>query len=143
MSKNAGDFGRLWSGGGDKQNTSIPEPGRISGPPATRTSRAYVAFETREHAQRLHIRCAAQPSRYPAYSCLLDIIYDHDFGKTFTLVYSFMMVEVTGHHLGAIVQAIAEGNCERIREFHHKLYDAPEPGAPVIETVAITVAYGN
>jgi hypothetical protein len=129
--------GRLWGRGTPQENPPSPETGRISG---GRAPRAYVAYEVREHAQRLHIHCAAQPSHFPVYSCLLDIIYDHDFGKTFTLVYSFMMVEVAGHHLGAVVEAISAGNCERIREYHRKLYDAPDPGAPLIDSVTITVA---
>lgn len=38
-----------------------------------------------------------------------------------------MLVEVTGNHLGPIVHAINYGNCERINEYHAKLYDRPEP----------------
>jgi hypothetical protein len=70
----------------------------------------------------------------PAYSSLLDIIRAHDFDKVFTLV------EVTGNHLGAIVHAISFGNCERIHEYHRKLYDPPEPNEPIIESITITSA---
>ena len=35
--------------------------------------------------------------------------------------FSFMLVIVTGNHLGAIVHAISYGNCERINEYHAKL----------------------
>ena len=93
-----------------------------------RPDRTYVSHEVREHPPRLHICCATQPSHYPAYSSLLNIIFDHNFERAFTLVYSFMLVEVTGNHLGAVVHAINYGNCERIIEFHRKLHDL-RPGS--------------
>lgn len=139
-----GGIGRLWSSGTAKDKANRPEPQRTTDNVVQlRPERAYVAHEIREHAQRLHIHCAAQPSRYPAYSSLLDIIHDHDFDKVFTLIYSFMMVEVTGNHLGAIVNAISFGNCERIHEFHSKLYDRPAPNEPIIESITITSAIGK
>ena len=54
-----------------------------------------------------------------------------------------MLVEVTGNHLGAIVHAISYGNCERIHEFHRKLYDPPAPNVPIIESITITSALGK
>lgn len=142
MSNDANESaGRLWSRGAAKEKTTPPETERTAGNVLPlRSGRAYGAFEVREHSQRLHIHCAAQPSRYPAYSSLLDIIHDHDFDRVFTLIYSFMVVEVTGSHLGAIVHAISSGNCERIHEFHRKLY---EPNAPIIESITITSAIGK
>ena len=137
-------LGKLWSGGTAKEKVNRPEPPRSSDNVVQlRPDRAYVAHEVREHPQRLHICCAAQPSHYPAYSSLLNIIHDHNFDKAFTLVYSFMLVEVTGNHLGAIVHAISYGNCERINEYHAKLYDRPAPDAPIIESVTITAAIGG
>jgi hypothetical protein len=136
-------IGRLWSGNAATEKAARPEP-----QPTTdnvvplRPDRAYAAHEVREHTQRLHIRCAAQPSHYPAYSSLLNIIHDHNFDRAFTLVYSFMLVEVTGNHLGAIVHAISNGNCERINEYHAKLYDRPAVTEPIIESVRITAAIG-
>jgi len=85
----------------------------------------------------------ADPQRcrsFPCYNYLLDIIYDHDFESMFTLIYSFMAVEVTGQRLGPIVHAINFGNCERIHEFHQKLYDPPANDAPLIEAIKITAA---
>lgn len=144
MSNDAERGGRLWSGGVGREKAPRPGPERTSeNVVPLRPDRAYVAFELRDHANRLHIHCAAQPSRYPAYSSLLDIIHDHDFDKAFTLVYSFMMVEVTGNHLGAVVHAISFGNCERIHEFHSKLYDRPEPNQPIIESITLTSAIGK
>ncbi|MGA2903177.1 MAG: hypothetical protein ABSD98_05075 [Candidatus Korobacteraceae bacterium] len=134
-------IGRLWSEGAARDKATRPEA-----QPSTdnvvqlRPDRAYVAHEVREHPQRLHICCATQPSHYPAYSSLLNMIHDHNFDKAFTLVYSFMLVEVTGNHLGAIVHAINYGNCERITEYHAKLYDRPAPDQPIIEAIKVTAA---
>ena len=133
---------RLWgTSAKEKAHRLVPESGNKVVP--LRPDRTYVAFEIRDHAQRLHIRCATQPSRFPAYSSLLDIIYDHDFEKSFTLVYSFMLVEITGNHLGAVVHAINFGNCERIHQFHKKLHDSPAADEPVIELITITSAIGK
>ncbi len=138
-------IGRLWSEGAAREKPARPEPQLrpTSNVVQRLPDRAYVAFEVREHTQRLHICCAAQASHYPAYSSLLNIIQDHDFGRGFTLVYSFMLVEVTGTQLGAIVHAITSGRCERINEYHRKLYDPPSQDAPVIESIKITAAIGG
>ncbi len=136
-------IGKLWSGGTAKDKLTRPESQpQIDNVVRLRPDRAYVAHEVREHPQRLHICCATQPSHYPAYSSLLNIIHDHDFDKAFTLVYSFMLVEVTGTHLGAVVHAISYGNCERINEYHAKHYDRPAANDPIIESVTITAAIG-
>jgi hypothetical protein len=138
-------IGRLWSGGGTREKVQRPEPERTKDNvlPLHPDDRSYKAFETREHPADLHIRCATQPSHFPAYSSLLNIIFDHDFDRAFTLVYTFMLVEVTGKDLGAVVHAISYRNCERITEFHRKLHDQPEPNEPIIEGIKITAAIGG
>lgn len=132
--------GRLWGGSTPREQTTQPGAQRADTPKAERT---YVAHEIREHPRALHISCATQPSRFPAYRSLLDIIYDHNFDKVFTLVYSFMLVEVTGANLSALVHAISYGNCSRITEYHPKLFDKPAPGAAVIQSVKITAAISS
>jgi hypothetical protein len=138
--------GRLWSAKDKREPARAPEPEEPrrraddNVVPLRPDDRTYVAFETREHPSRIHILCATLPSHYPAYSSLLNIIFDHNFEKAFTLVYSFMLVEVTGNHLGAVVHAINYGNCERIREFHSKFYDRPAADQPIIEAIKVTAA---
>ena len=133
---------RLWSAGGTREKTPRPEPERISDNvvPLRPADRTYKAFDTREHPADMHILCAMLPSNFPAYSSLLNIIFDHNFERAFTLVYSFMLVEVTGNHLGAVVHAISYRTCERIREFHSKFYDRPAPDQPIIESIKVTAA---
>jgi hypothetical protein len=54
-----------------------------------------------------------------------------------------MTVEVTGQRLAPIVHAISFGNCERIHEYHSKLYDTPAKDAPIIEGIKIVAAGGE
>lgn len=143
-----GGLGRLWSG----RERERPQPdekivplkpaaeARQNAVPAEHHDRAYVAFETRERAERLHIMRGAGPSRFPSYHYLLDISYDHHLQSAFTLIYTFMIVEVTGRNLGPIVHALNFGTCERMREYHPKLYDPPVRGEPFIEKIQITAA---
>ena len=139
-----GSAGRLW--GGDREPSSPPDekvlsmkaPSAIR--PAAPPDRAYVAFEIREGAERLHIMRGAGPSRFPNYSYLLDISFDHHLQSAFTLIYTFMIVEVTGSNLEPVVHAISSGDCERIREYHPKLHDRPGQDEPVIEKIQITAA---
>jgi len=136
---------RLWGGGEEgpaAQEKVLPLKSPAEARPAARPSgapddRAYAAFEIRERAERLHIVRATGPSRFPNYNYLLDISFDHHLQSAFTLIYTFMVVEVTGWNLEPIVHAISYGNCERIREFNAKLYDAPAKGEPLIEKIHI------
>jgi hypothetical protein len=144
--KGGGLGGRLW-GGREKNPRETDRPTEekvlpLKTPAARPTThdRTYVAFEIREHAERLHIRRSAQPSRFPSYNYLLDISYDHFQHSAFTLIYTFMIVEVTGWNLESVVHAISFGNCERLTEYNSKLYDAPAQGEPLIEKINIVTA---
>jgi hypothetical protein len=144
--KSGGFAGRLWGGGHAPESASqtdermppLKVPSTIR--PTAAPNRGYVAFETREHADRLHIMRGAGPSRFPNYGYLLDISFDHHLQSAFTLIYTFMIVEVTGSNLGPVVHSISLGNCERIREYHPKVYDPPAQGEPLIEKIQITGA---
>lgn len=143
MSKDAdkGGFGgKLWSGREPQADEKVLPLKPPAAKPATQDDRAYVSFEIRERAERLHIMRSAEPSRFPAYSYLLDISFDHHLQSAFTLIYTFMLVEVTGWNLGPIVHALSFGNCERIREYSPHLYDLPADGEPLIQKINITAA---
>jgi len=136
-------FGKLWSGGAKEKR----EPARAPEPQEQRrgedkvvplrSDRAYVAYEVGSNPTGLHIRTATQGSFYPRYRYLADIREDHDHNSYFVLIYPTMVVKVTGQHLAAVVHAINAEQCERITEFHPKLHDRPEPGAPIIEKIEI------
>lgn len=137
----SGKGGRLWAGGGRDKAQAHEKVLPLKPPaPSTPQDRNYVAFELRDRAERLHIVRAADTSRFPNYNYLLDISYDHHHQSAFTLIYTFMLVEVTGWNLWPIVHAISFGNCACIREFHMKLYEVPATGEPLIEKITITAA---
>jgi hypothetical protein len=150
MSKEAdkGGFGaRLWGTGrepqGDEKVLPLKPPpeARPSVKPTAPEDRAYVAFEVRDRAtERLQIKRSAAPSRFPNYSYLLDISFDHHLQSAFTLIFTFMIVEVTGWNLAPIVHAIRYGNCEGITEFDARQHDYPAKDQPLIEKIDITTA---
>jgi len=101
--------------------------------------RVYVAFDAGNRlAERLHIVLADTWARNPAYSYLSDIAEDTFHESAFILRYPFMIVEVFGTNLGPVTHALAAGTCQRIRQYHAKLYDRPANGEPFIEKIVIT-----
>jgi hypothetical protein len=141
--------GRLW--GGRDQRTPQPDEKVVplkapaetnpAGTPPVPHGGAYVAFEVLQHAQRLHIVMAAEPSEFPGYPYLLNIHFDQHQQSGFTLIYTFMVVQVTGRNLWPVVHAINLGNCALMREYHPKLYSRPPAGdEPFIEKIHIIAA---
>jgi hypothetical protein len=54
-----------------------------------------------------------------------------------------MLLKVRSYHVGAIVHPINYDNCERISEYHAKLYDRRGANDPIIESVTITTHIGG
>lgn len=138
------DMTRLWR----VKELRAPEPqeqrrGEEDPGPLHMGDRVYKAFELKDNPARLHIRTALQGSFYPSYHYLRDMRFGHDLESIFTLIYTFMTVEVTGKALAPIVHAIDAGDCKRIYEFHPRLYDPPSPGEPLIETIRILSEEGE
>src|ERR1700743_2890808 len=102
--------GKLWSAQHDRKQQRPPamEP-EVA---AAKNDRAYAAFTTRDHPAGLQLRRATEPARYPTYTYLLDMSFDHHFETAITLFYSFEVVEITGEHLGPVAHAIDFRMCE-------------------------------
>jgi hypothetical protein len=101
----------------------------------------YVSFYLRDRADRLQIVPVSEPSRFPVYSSLLDIIFDHDHQSAFTLVYSFMLVKVTGSNLGPIVHALNFGRCAAVHQYYPNRFSGPpDPDKPLIESITTVSA---
>ncbi len=62
-------------------------------------------------------------------------IFSSDFDEAFTLIYSFMAIEVKGKNLKEVRRAIQNGRCEFIQEFHEEEFQKPGKEAPVIESI--------
>jgi hypothetical protein len=142
------DIFRLWSTKETREPARTPEPdeqrrGGEKVVPLHMGDRVYKAFEVKDNPKRLHIRTALQGSFYPSYHYLRDMRFGHDLESIFTLIYTFMTVEITGEHLAPIVHAIDSEDCKRIHEFHPRLYDPPERGATIIEKIRILSEEGQ
>lgn len=133
------DLNRLWATG-KPANEAKPEPQAANDDydivPQQAHRNGYVPFFLRDRTERLQVVPVSEPSRFPVYSSLLDIIFDHDHQATFTLVYSFMLVEVIGSNLGPIVHAINFGRCAAIHQFYADRFKGPpDRDKPLIEGI--------
>ena len=140
------DLNRLWSSTGTAKprEQAQPEPQAANDEyeilPQQAHRNGYVPFCLRDHAERLQVVPVSEPSRFPAYSSLLDIIFDHDHQSAFTLVYSFMLVKLTGSNLGPIVHALNFGRCAAIHQYYPSRFSGPpDPDKPLVESI-VTVS---
>ncbi len=62
-------------------------------------------------------------------------IFSSDYDDAFTLIYSFMAVEVKGKNLREVRRAIQNGRCEFIQEFHEEEFQKPSKDVPIIEAI--------
>ena len=66
----------------------------------------------------LEIRYVIHPSHTAQLQYLIDVVFNMNLDEGFTLLYSFMMVEVKRQNLKEICHAIQMGCCEFIQEYH-------------------------
>jgi hypothetical protein len=81
------------------------------------------------------ILCVSQPSQSPQTRFFLAAVFSADFDDAFTLLYSFMAVEIKGRHLKEIRQAVQNGRCGFIQEYDENEFQSPAKNAPVIESI--------
>ena len=98
--------------------------------------RPYEAYDKRgKPCPYTEILCIAQPSQSPQSRFFLAAVFSADFDDAFTLLYSFMAVEIRGRNLKEVRQAVQNGRCEFIQEYHENEFLPPPKGEPVIESV--------
>lgn len=83
----------------------------------------------------MEILCISQPSQSPQSRFFLTAVFSADFDDSFTLLYSFMAVEIKGKNLKAVRQAIQNGRCDFIQEYNEEEFLPPPKGDPVIESI--------
>ena len=81
------------------------------------------------------ILCVTQPSQSPQSRYLLSVIFSADIDEAFTLIYSFLAVEIKGRNLKAARRAIASERCEFIPEYHEKEFLEPGKDEPMITSI--------
>jgi hypothetical protein len=141
------DLERLWSSAGTAKSREQAQPEPIAANdeydivPQQAHRNGYVPFFLRDRAERVQVVPVSEPSRFPAYGYLLDIIFDHDHESAFTLVYSFMLVKVTGSNLGPIVQALNLGRCAAIHQYYPNRFSGPpDQDKPLVESITTVSA---
>jgi hypothetical protein len=98
--------------------------------------REYRAFKLGERApDRLELAQHHNPTRFPAYSGLADIIFDSRAASIITLIYNFAAFHIEGENLTPVVQAIASGNCSRVTLFNPAVHDKPPAGTPIVTKI--------
>jgi hypothetical protein len=98
--------------------------------------RPYEAYDKKGRpCPYTEIRCTAQPSQSPQSRFFLAAVFSADFDEAFTLLYSFMAVEVRGRNLREVRQAIQNSRCEFIQEYHEQEFLPPGKDDPVIESI--------
>ena len=96
----------------------------------------YEAYDKKGKAcPYTEILCVSQPSQSPQARFFLAAVFSADFDDAFTLLYSFMAVEVRGRNLKEVRQAIQNGRCEFIQEYDENEFLPPAKNAPVIESI--------
>lgn len=98
--------------------------------------RIYEAFDTTgKPSPYTEIRCIMQPSQSLQGRFLTAVIFSADFDNAFTLLYSFIAVEVKGRNLREVRRAIQSGRCEFIQEYHENEFQEANKTTPIIETI--------
>ena len=109
---------------------------RADTPIATVGKRTYEAFDkTGRPSLYTEIRSIMQPSQSPQFRFFIAAVFSTDYDDNFTLIYSYMAVEIKGKHLKEVRRAIQNGRCEFIQEFHKNEFIPPGKGEPVIESI--------
>ncbi|HEX6479363.1 MAG TPA: hypothetical protein VF043_11005 [Ktedonobacteraceae bacterium] len=76
-----------------------------------------------------------QPSQSPQSRFFMAAVFSADYDDAFTLLYSFMAVEVKGRNLKEVRRAIQVGRCEFIQEYNENEFLKPGKDSPVIESI--------
>ena len=104
-------------------------------PPRT-GKKPYEAYDKKGRpSPYTEVLCISQPSQSPQSRFFLAAVFSADFEDSFTLIYSFMAVEIKGKHLKEVRQAVQSGRCEFIQEYDESEYLPPAKGEPVVESV--------
>ena len=111
-------------------------PTRASKPTIGIGKKPYEAYDKKgKPCPYTEILCVTQPSQSPQSRFFLAAVFSAGFDDAVTLLYSFMAVEIKGKHLKEVRQAVQNGRCEFIQEYHENEFLPPNKGEPVIESI--------
>ena len=118
-----------------RRSGSAPQPAQPAAPAGAKV--AYEAFATKDRVRAIDIMCKDGSGHSATYNYLLYAAWDRLDYTSFFIVFSFMMVKVTGRNLHDVVQAVRMRKCEFICEFSATEHESPAPDAPCIESVEV------
>lgn len=105
-------------------------------PKSDNSRKPYEAYDKRgRQCPYTEILCLSQPSQAPQSRFFLTSIFSADFEDAFTLIYSFMAVEVKGKNLKEVRQAVQSGMCAFIQEYAAEEFFPPRKDEPVVESI--------
>ena len=91
-------------------------PDRMSGDPDH-----YDAYGTSAYPlAQLELRCVLKPWHAPSYHSMLDTVSDGKHGTELILIYTTLIITITGRNLLPLKRAIYSRTCEYIQEYHEK-----------------------
>ena len=103
----------------------------------------YRAFEAKDKNRRLQIRRVHGATHCPAYSYLLNISYDGEYGTEIVLTYSFMQVKIKGKNLQMLIISLLKNGCTFIQDFDPQYFATPEPNEAFIEWIEVITRDGE
>lgn len=112
----------------------------IAAPEAPETAggkEAYAAFASKDRVKAIDIFCKDGSGHSPTYNYLLYVSWDRKRYTQIFLVFSFLMVKITGRNLHDVVQALRLRKCEYLCEFDSALHQEPAGDAPYIASIEL------
>jgi hypothetical protein len=106
-------------------------------PQPTGGKEAYAAFSTKDRVKAIDIFCKDGSGHSPTYNYLLYVNWDRKRYTQLALVFSFLMVKVTGRNLHDVVQALRLRKCEYLCEFDPTLHQEPASEVPYIASIEV------
>jgi hypothetical protein len=120
-----------------RSGSPVTETGAPDAPKNTGGKEAYAAFGSKDRVKAIDIFCKDGSGHSPTYNYLLYVSWDRKRYTQLLLVFSFLMVKVTGRNLHDVVQALRLRKCECLCEFDPAEHQAPADDAPYIASIEV------
>lgn len=104
----------------------------------------YVPYEVASRSQeRLHIIRLDDTMHFPSYRYLMDMVHTGR-NNGIMLIYSFMLVKITGENLEDLLDHLSQSDCAFIQQYDAREWpQKPEKGKPIITGIEVVVRQGG
>ncbi|POZ49654.1 hypothetical protein [Methylovulum psychrotolerans] len=97
----------------------------------------YQAFDAKDRSKIIRIRRTNGTHHAPANTYLLDVVSDGGKNQEIAIIYSFMVVKITGRNLQHLQLAIEKRECDFIQNYDAEVFATPESDEAVIDSIEI------